>query len=139
MTHCSTARSRGFTFVEVVVAAAMLAVLLGLGGRMLVQARVNARMVEHRELALRTVGNALEELAAGRWDAIDEGAIDELSLPESLSRRWPEARLTGSVEEVGEPVEAKRLSLTLRLTPRQPALAATLTTWVYRAPREEAN
>jgi prepilin-type N-terminal cleavage/methylation domain-containing protein len=139
MTTLPSSRRRGFTFVEVLIAAAMLAVLLGFAGQLLVQARRNARMVDQRALALRTVENALEELSARPWREIDEASIKQFPLPSSLVRRWPQAKFTGAVVEEREPERGKRLSVELRLSPNQPALAAKLTAWVYPAAEVEGN
>ena len=127
----------GFTLVEVIAAAAMLAVLLVLAGQMLAQARRNSRIAEQRALALRTVENGLEELTARPWNEVTDEAISQLVLPPRLTRRWPQATLSGSVEELSDPAPAKRLSLQVQLTPTQPVLAAKLTTWIYRAPEAE--
>jgi prepilin-type N-terminal cleavage/methylation domain-containing protein len=127
-------KRRGFTFVEVIVAAAMLAVLLSLAGQMLVQARRHSRIAEQRGLALRTVENALEELTAKPWDEINDAALAQLAVPASLARRWPQAAFTGAVAESDQPVASKRLTLQLQLAPSQPALSAKLTTWIYRTP-----
>ena len=127
----------GFTLVEVIAAAAMLAVLLVLAGQMLAQARRNSRIAEQRALALRTVENGLEELTARPWNEVTDEAISQLVLPPRLTRRWPQATLSGSVEEFSDPAPAKRLSLQVQLTPTQPVLAAKLTTWIYRAPEVE--
>ena len=126
---------RGFTFIEVIAAAAMLAVLFTLAGQMLVQARRHSRVAEQRALALRTVENGLEELTARPWDEINDGAIAKLALSQPLARQWPQAKFSGSVEELADPAPAKRLSLQLALTPNQPALSAKLTTWIYRTPQ----
>jgi prepilin-type N-terminal cleavage/methylation domain-containing protein len=125
----------GFTFIEVIAAAAMLAALFALASQMLVQAQRHSRVVEQRALALRTVENGLEELTARPWDEINNGAITRLALPQPLARQWPQARFSGSVEELADPAPTKRLSLQLALTPNQPALSAKLTTWIYRAPQ----
>lgn len=126
---------RGFTFIEVIAAAAMLAVLFTLAGQMLVQARRHSRVAEQRALALRIVENELEAMTARPWDEINDGAIAKLALSQPLARQWPQAKFSGLVEELTDPTPAKRLSLQLALTPNQPALSAKLTTWVYRAPQ----
>jgi prepilin-type N-terminal cleavage/methylation domain-containing protein len=133
MIRSKTINRRGFTFVEVIAAAAMLAILLALAGQILVQARRNSRIAEHRALALRTVENGLEELTARPWNEIDDDAVTQLALPQPLARRWPQAKFSGSVEELADPAPSKRLSLRLDLTSNQPALAAKLTTWIFRA------
>lgn len=135
---CRSRRS-GFTFAEVLIAVAMLAVLLSLAGQMLFQARRNSRIAEQRALALRTVENCLEKLTAQPWEQVSDETIAQLKLPASLISRWPDAKLSGDVKEQAEPASAKRVSLQLQLTPNQPALAAKLTTWIFRAPQEAEN
>lgn len=136
---CRRYRRPGFTFAEVLIAVALLAVLLSLAGQMLFQARRNSRIAEQRAYALRMVENSLEELTAQPWDQVHDDALAQLKLPESLLRRWPDAKISGDVEEQNEPVPAKRISVQLQLTPNQPALAAKLTTWIFRAPAEVEN
>ena len=126
---------RGFTFIEVIAAAAMVAVLFTLAGQMLVQARRHSRVAEQRALALRIVENGLEAMTARPWNEINDDAIATLALSQPLASQWPQAKFSGLVEELTDPAPAKRLSLQLALTPNQPALSAKLTTWIYRAPQ----
>lgn len=129
-------RRFGITLVETVIASAMLAVLLSLAGQALVQLRRHARAMDDRAATLAAVENALEELAAQPWDAIDDDAIAGLRPSPSLSSRWPRAEFQGSVTTTDDPAPAKRVTLTFSTGAAAPGRPITLTTWVYRA--EEA-
>jgi prepilin-type N-terminal cleavage/methylation domain-containing protein len=126
-------RRSGFTLLEIAVSAAMLAVLLLVVGKTIVAVEVSARRADEHAESLRVVDNLLEQLLAAPWDAIDAGAIGRLTLPEYVQTRWPAARVSGSVQNVDEPVPAKRVSLTL--SPRgADGRSMTMTTWIYQAP-----
>lgn len=126
----------GFTLLEVVLAATMLAVLFSIAGQLIVQLKRQTRLAEQHALALRTVENSMEELTALPWDEVDDDSIAALTLPAAVRDRWPEAALTGSVVASSDPVEAKRISLRLSLAPEARARSASLTTWIYRRPRD---
>jgi prepilin-type N-terminal cleavage/methylation domain-containing protein len=128
-----TNRRRGFTMIEMVVGVAMMAVLLTLLGQMLVSMRQNTRRAEERTLVLRSVENALEEITAAPWAAINEQAVAALRLPEEVRRRWPQAELTGQVTASTDPVEAKQVTLKLSLGPESRIRPVSLTTWVFKA------
>ena len=129
-------RRAAFSLLEVILAAAMLAVLFSIAGQMIVNMKRQTRLAERHSLALRTIENSMEELTATPWDKIDDAAIAALPLPEAVRRRWPDATLTGSVTPSSDPVEAKRISLSLSLSPEARSRPATLTTWIYRRPRD---
>ena len=129
------ARYGGFTFLEVVIATAMLSVLLATVGQLVVLVKRNARAAEHHAIALRSVENCLEEITNLPWDEIDDVAISTVQLSDEAQRRWPRAKLAGSVSSSSEPVEAKKISLRLSPNPDVRAPSVALTTWVYRASR----
>jgi prepilin-type N-terminal cleavage/methylation domain-containing protein len=125
-------RRRGFTLLEVVASAAMLAALLAVVGQAIVAVESSARRADEHAEALRVVDNLLEQFLAAPWDAIDADAVGRLALPNYVQDRWPKARLSGSIEPVDEPVLGKRVSLTLE-TGAARTRAVTMTTWIYRA------
>jgi hypothetical protein len=98
-----------------------------------VAVEVSARRADDHAEALRVTDNLLEELLAAPWVAIDAEAIAGLPLPASIQQRWPAARVTGAVEEIDEPVPAKRVSLTLSPGGAN-GRSVTMTTWIYRDP-----
>jgi prepilin-type N-terminal cleavage/methylation domain-containing protein len=126
---------RGFTFLEVVVATAMLAVLLATAGQLVVLVKRHARTAEHQATALRTAENCLEEITNRPWGEITEDAVAATLLPASIRRSWPKAALIGSVKTSSEPLEAKQVSIRLTLNPDARAPEVKLTSWVYRVPR----
>jgi hypothetical protein len=79
------------------------------------------------------VENSLEEFTARPWNEIDTAHIAELKLPESIVKRWPNAKLSGAVTESAEPTPAKRIMLKLTLNPEIDAPPARLATWAFRA------
>lgn len=130
--HC------GFTIVEVAAGTAMLAVLLTLVGQMLVATRHSARVADQSARWLQVVDNALEEFVAAPWAEIDQESVAKLKLSDDVRRRWPLARLSGTVTASTEPLEAKQVTLRLSLGSDSPDRPVSLTTWVYRkmeAPR----
>ena len=126
----------GFTFLEVLLAAAMLAVLFSVVGQLIVNMKRQTRLVEHQALALITIENSMENLTALPWDEIDDATIATLPLPAGVLDRWPDAKLTGSVTSSSDPVEAKRIALSLSLSPESRTRPTSLTTWIYRRPRD---
>lgn len=126
---------QAFTFLEVLLAAAMIAVLFSIAGQLIVSMKRQTRLVEQQALALRIVENALEELTAKPWDEVNDAAIASLKLPAAVRDRWPGATLTGRIVPSTDPVEAKQVSLSLALPPDARRHPATLTTWIYRRPR----
>ncbi len=127
-------RRRGFTFIEVAVATAMLAVLLAMVGQLVVLVARHARVAEEHATALQIVENCVEEITNLPWDRINETRIASMKFPQSVRERWPQAMLTGSVDSTSDPVEAKRVSLSLALHSDSRAPSVRLTTWVYRSP-----
>jgi len=127
-------RRRGFTFLEVVVATAMLAVLLATAGQLVVLVNRHARTAEHQATALRTAENCLEEITNRPWDEINEDSVAAIGLPANIRQSWPKAALTGTVKTSSEPLEAKQVSIRLTLNPDARAPQVKLTAWVYRVP-----
>lgn len=127
-------RRSGFTFLEVVIATAMLAVLLAMAGQLVVLVKRHARTAEQQATAWRTAENCLEKITILPWDEIDDEKIAAMQLPKSVRQSWPQATLSGSVELSSEPLEAKQVSLRLSLNPDSRAPLVKLTTWVYRVP-----
>lgn len=126
----------GFTLLEVILAAAMLAVLFAIVGQLIVNMKRQTGLAERHALALRTTENAMEEVTALPWDKIDDRTVLALPLPDAVRQRWPDAEFSGSVTASSDPVEAKRILLNLSLAPESRIRPATLTTWIYRKPRE---
>jgi hypothetical protein len=128
------ANCSAFTFIEVAVSAAMVAVLLALIGQLLVLLKRHSQAAERHAVAMQTVENSLEEFTALPWNEIDAAHLAELKLPESILKRWPNAKLSGEVTASTDPTPAKRIVLKLTLNPELSAPTARLATWVFQTP-----
>lgn len=129
----AAARS-AFTFIEVAVSVAMVAVLLALIGQLLVLLKSHSQAAERHALAMQIVENSLEEFTALPWNEIDAAHLAELKLPASITNRWPQATLSGEVSDSNDPTPAKRIILKLTLNPERSAPTAGLATWVFQTP-----
>ena len=123
-----------FTFIEVAVSVAMVAVLLALIGQLLVLVKRHSQATERHAIAMQTVENSLEEFTALPWNEIDAAHLAELKLPESITKRWPNAKLSGEITASTDPTPAKRITLRLTLNPELNAPPARLATWVFQTP-----
>ncbi len=130
--HTRTDARGGFTVLEVIVAAGMLMLLLAVSAQALIQVRRFQKKTDERVAATEALENALEEIASKPWDEINDQAIGSLKLPAEMIERWPEMKLSGSVSAVSEPVEGKRITLSVTAGATPPGRAPSLTTWVYR-------
>jgi hypothetical protein len=128
--------ARGFTVVEVAVCVVLLAALITTLGKTIAAVDVDMRRVDDRAHAMRTLENLLERFLAAPWDAIRDDRIRSLTLRQEIAERWPRAAIEGSVVEMTEPVHGKRITLSLSLGRDQRERPVTLTTWVFKAPRE---
>ena len=128
-----------FTFIEVAVSVAMVAVLLVLIGQLLVLLKRHSQAAERHAVAMQTVENSLEEFTSFPWNEIDVAHLTELKLPESITTRWPQARLSGEVSASTDPTPAKRIVLKLTLHPELSAPTARLATWVFQTPSAAAE
>jgi Tfp pilus assembly protein PilV len=132
ITRTRTDARGGFTVLEILVASAMLMLLLAMSAQALVQVRRFQRKADERVAAVELLENALEELTSKPWDEINDQAIGSLKLPADVVERWPDMRISGSVSTTAEPVEGKRIMLSLESGASNSRRAPSLTTWVYR-------
>ena len=128
-----------FTFIEVAISVAMTAVLLLLIGQLLVLLKSHSRAAERHAIAMQTVENSLEEFTALPWNEIDAEHLAQLQLPERITNRWPDAKLSGEVDELTDPTPAKRIVLKLTLNPELSVPPARLATWVFQTPDAAAE
>lgn len=126
--------SRGFTIVEVTVALAVSATIVGL----VVQAMVglgHARLRDQqRTRAIEEAANLMEAIQARPWNELAEEQLAALPLSEAFQRVAPRAMLTVTVEPDEQPVAAKRIAITITATDsaNQGVVLASLSAWKYR-------
>jgi prepilin-type N-terminal cleavage/methylation domain-containing protein len=135
--HRRAAPKRGFTFVEILTAVTMLTVLLGLMGQIMAQSKRQVAVSEKQARILMHLENTMELATALPWNEIYEQLPDELPTVGDLQQQFPGAELTCEVAESSDPVPSKQITLTLKSGP-DAGRPASLTTWVYRAPPQEA-
>jgi type II secretory pathway pseudopilin PulG len=125
---------RGITLLEVIVGAAMLVAVLAVSAQAIVQVSRHQKRTDQRLAAMDALENALEELSSKPWEQINDAAVSSLAIPAEIEQRWPGMKIEGSVSVVSEPVEAKRITLSIHSGPSTAGRGESLTTWVYRKP-----
>jgi hypothetical protein len=131
-TDCLSSARRGVTLLEVIVGAAMLVALLSVSAQALFQVGRYQKRTDQRLAAMDALQNAMEELCSKPWGQIDDGAIASLKAPPEIAERWPDMKIDGKVAAVNEPVEGKRIKLSISTSSPQTGRVPSLTTWVFR-------
>lgn len=126
-------RRRGFTLLELSVAAAMLCALVLIAVQMFRAVTTQQQAAERRALALETVQAVAEQIGNMRWDELTLGSVESISAPASATAHLPGAKLAIGLEEENEPVAAKRITieLTWNNSPGRSARPVRLTSWVF--------
>jgi len=128
------AARRGSMLLEVIVSAALLAVLLTIINQVVVQLHRQTRLVDRHLLAQQTLENLLEDAVGFPWSSLTSDRLAKLELPELTREKLPDAMLSAEVSEEEDPVLAKRVTLRLswRSASGKPRPPLVLTTWVYK-------
>lgn len=128
---------RGFTVLEVCIAAAMLAVVAAGIMKATVAVERGRRAAARFDYASRELDNAMERYLHQPWDVITQQTADDLQPPKELLEQLPEARLETLVIEEDAATDAlatKRVTMLLRWRNQAsgdtPPLA--LTAWTFR-------
>jgi prepilin-type N-terminal cleavage/methylation domain-containing protein len=124
---------RGMTVIEIVAAAAILAVLLASVVQAFRVFDTHRRVAERRAVALETTQSLLEQLSNTPWDGLTPAIAEKLAIPAAVKSFLPGANVAASVADVSEPVVAKRVSVELKWNAPSGAEArpVRLTSWVY--------
>ena len=131
-------RRRGFTMIEMVAGAAILAVLLAVSMEFFHATALYRRAARQRELATQEVANLMERLAAIPWQDLTPEKGGQVRLSDAARRALPGAKLTIEVsspadERAGEP-PAKRIAVALAWEDQSRRLGRPmrLSAWRYR-------
>jgi prepilin-type N-terminal cleavage/methylation domain-containing protein len=126
-------RRSAFSLLEVIVAAAILAVILTVAARMLNALGNQQQASQRRALALQTVQALAEQLGNLPWDELTPEAANRTNVPAVSQTHLPGAKLSIAVHEEQEPLSAKRVTVALTWNgPNgQPSGPVRLTTWVF--------
>ena len=129
----SSAIRPGFTMFELAVACVLLCALASVATTTLVWRGAEQRTADARLLATLEAGNLLERLTLLEWSALTAEGLAREQLPAAASARLPAAQLSLTVDELTEPVLAKRISVEIQFTnpAGAPARPVRLTGWVY--------
>jgi len=134
MKHATNHR-RAMTVVETIVAAAMLTGMLAVCLQMLGAVAARHRTTETRQLAIREAANLMERISAIPWDELSPETVDRVELSESASRRLTGAELTVDVAESTDPIEQRRITLSIRWKDRSGEFVRPVKLTAWRARR----
>jgi|SRR6478735_2709950 len=107
-----TRRSCAFTLLEVIIAAALLAMLLIASVQMLRALSASQRASERRTVAIEAVQAVSDQIANIPWLELSPKNAEKVAVPESLSRFLPDALLSVSVSDQAKPT-SKRIEVEL--------------------------
>ncbi|MBN1588147.1 MAG: prepilin-type N-terminal cleavage/methylation domain-containing protein [Pirellulales bacterium] len=131
-------KRRGFTVLEMMVAAALLAVAATLCLQMVMLDTATRRAAAQRRLATREAANLVERLMARPRDQLTRETAEALELSPEAVEKLPEARLAVEFDESADDgPSATRLTLTLTWQGRsgQTVRPVRLVAWHY-GPKE---
>ncbi len=132
---------RGALLFEALGSLVMLSVLLGLIAQMVVKLDQQAGLRANRQHASLTLQNLMERAVARPWDEITRASLAQLAIPEEAAGRLTDAMLTSRVTEETDPVQSKRVTLSLAWSPTPGAepRSVTLTTFVFASPPDKES
>ncbi|MEE8451060.1 MAG: hypothetical protein V3R99_04065 [Thermoguttaceae bacterium] len=125
---------RAMTLLETIVAAAMLTGIMTVCLQMLSVVAAQHRVTEARQMAIREAANTMERLSAMPWDELATETLQSEKLSELATQRLTGAELTIDITESSDPLDAKRIALSIRWKDRagQFVRPVKLTAWRVR-------
>ncbi|MGH7202422.1 MAG: type II secretion system protein [Planctomycetaceae bacterium] len=122
---------RGFTLVELIVAAILLGTLMLITVPTLKWASDQRRDAQKRQEAVEEAANLMERLTARPWDELTNENLQDVTLAEELRPQFPGAELEVAVQEADD---AKRIRILLHYADHagRPTAPVRLTAWVQR-------
>jgi prepilin-type N-terminal cleavage/methylation domain-containing protein len=131
--HASVPLRRAFTLLEIVIAAAMLAMLLTASVQMLRALSIHQRASDRRAAALEAVQAVSDQIANIPWDQLTVEAAKKVTVPKLLDGYLLGAMLSVSLEEVATPTMSRRIHVELTWSgpDGQPVTPVRLTSWVF--------
>jgi hypothetical protein len=123
----------GSMLVEAVVAAALLAVLLGVSLRVLGAVGGERRAIEKRAIALQEAAGAMERARALAWNEITPERLQSIGLSPSAAQILTGAAMRWTVEPAatGPPARHLRLQITWQNPSGGPSPPLQLDSWAY--------
>lgn len=126
-------RQRGFTLLELTVAAAVMAALLAASLQMLRALTDNQRAAARRAIALQAVQAVAEQVGNLPWDQLTTETAQQTKISPPLETRLPGANLTIVVADEPTPIVSKRITTELTWTDKRGRVGAParLTNWAF--------
>jgi hypothetical protein len=126
-----TRHSCAFTLLEVITAAALLAMLLIASVQMLRALSASQRASERRTVALEAVQAVSDQIANIPWNELSTKTAEKVSIPEPLNDFLRGAMLSVFVDEIAKP-NSKRIRVEVTWNgPDGAAAPVEMTTWVF--------
>ena len=124
---------RAFTLLEVIIAAAMLAVLLTASVQMLRALSIHQRASERRAVALEAVQAVADQVANFPWEQLTAESAKKVTIPKQLAGYLPGAKLSVSLDKEPTPTESRRIhiDLTWNGADGQAVAPVRLTSWAF--------
>ena len=129
-------RRRGYSIIELLVAAGLLATLLTVCAQLSGTASAEQRALRQRQAATNEVANVLERLSIRPWNELTDKALGELPLSAAARQSLPEGRLEVHVVQPAGQAGAKRISVQIHWPGRdgRPEQTVRLTAWRHVSP-----
>jgi type II secretory pathway pseudopilin PulG len=129
---------RGYSMIELLVAAGLLATLLTVCVQLSGVASAEQRALRQRQAAMNEAANVLERLSIRPWNALTDKDLGDLPLSAAARQSLPAAKLEVHVAQSAGQSGARRISVHIRWPDRdgRPEQTVRLTAWRYRAVEE---
>jgi prepilin-type N-terminal cleavage/methylation domain-containing protein len=127
---------RGFTLIEIVVAASLLAAILATSVQMLRVLSDHQRTVAHSGVALVALQTLAERICNLPWNELTQETAQTVAIPEPIARRLPGAKFNVHVVDETTPVVSKRIAIELSWLNLngERGVPARLTAWAFPDP-----
>ncbi len=130
---------QGVTIIEMTISLILMLAVLGVVTQAVVGVSRQRRVVVQRMLATQEVANITERANALSWDRLTPENVAAWSVAKELARRLPNAVLQIDVDELNDPLVAKRVTVQLVWTNHAGRQVAPvrLVSWVYQPEASE--
>ena len=121
--------------MEIMAAAALLAVAAGVGLQMVVVTASAQKKVQMRSMATHEVANLMERVMAIADDELTPESVNQIEISQEAKAALPEAKLAIRLDKTdGERLEAVRVTIELTWQSRagEPATPTRLLAWRFR-------
>lgn len=124
---------RGFTLLEISIAAIVLAAVLVVCMRFFRATTAQRQSMQDRRFAIQEVDNVMERLCTRPWEELTPESVRDLPLGDDAARALPGSRLSVDVVQPDEDPNAKRITVMLRWPAGsgRPDHTARLVAWRY--------